>query len=285
MIQSKRKRIIPQSQTSNTLNTDEDVIISQISIFERYKTEISSSPLFECITDTITLHITTNIQCLAIGLPFTSTPALYQLALLDLIAERLGVTKDKILIWDPILSLDHNDEFDAVEPKEVVLNQMGLEKLGFTISEPTTTDQHSDQDININHDTFYFLPHAPMDLTEIILRNNHPKMLLGNNVLVHALRLPSENFKIKCPSMNQVVKVAQPSLNSTIPTGEFKFQTVTKKKKRRNRKKNNIANVDEHNEDVNFVKSCIITELPDETNNIDFARAFSDLAFHLIDYI
>lgn len=142
------------------------------------------------------------IRCLALGSPCDSKPALYQLGYILELAEYLGVTDEDISFYDP------------------VFNENDKEVLKLWSIEESYTPKNIDT-------TLFFLPHAGLDLTEVILNENRPRWMLANNLITHTERLSQQKLHDTYETISTLVKVME-NKQEVKKTDEF----VTVKKKR-----------------------------------------------------
>lgn len=96
---------------------------------------------------------TIHIRCLALGSPTDSLNAMFQLALLNLIVDKLGIARERVTMWDPVFQSMDKDLF---------------EKLGYCIKEEEDESLFEDS----NNVILYYMIHSPPFLTEKILKQH-----------------------------------------------------------------------------------------------------------------
>lgn len=111
--------------------------------------ELTNNQVDPTATNTIT-----DIRCLALGSPTDSHIAMYQLALLQLIAEYLTVSSSKISVWDPVIAKDDLELFKHLD--------MNVE------SESEYNDTHNEGQ-ELKPTTLVYMIHAPPSLTESVI--------------------------------------------------------------------------------------------------------------------
>lgn len=167
-----------------------------LSDLESKKHQVKSSKFMENLIDSFnefqlsSINVT-SIRCLALGQPSESAgstmPAMYQLALLQLLQDYFEIESKKISFWDPL--------FNEID------NSI-LEKSGYTISKglPTETELNS---------CLFYMPHAPLFLTNDILQlttNSDNCFIIGNLLTSYDTRVPSQDLKEKYPYLNTTMK-------------------------------------------------------------------------------
>lgn len=221
------------------------------------------------------------VRCLAIGSFTYDFPARYQLALLLEIVEYLKVFNetDKLLvsIFDPVF-IDEDENF---------IEQMGST---WTIDEKLpSTNFFSDS-------TFYFLPHAPLDLTENVLVKEMPKYYLANNVIQHTDRYTASQLHEKYPVISKLVYLIQK--NQPLSKKDFEsenldaaadgFTTFVSKRNRKNKKNNKYIfkepTIDYYSITTYFKDAKVVTDFKNGESLKDkpWVNSFSDLTFHSI---
>lgn len=211
------------------------------------------------------------IRCLAIGGFTDDFPARYQLALLLELYDVLLNEESKILvsIYDPVFT----DEDKAF------ISNMGD---SWSIEETITYSEENVDSI------LYFLPHAPLDLTEDILINEKPKYWLANNIIQHVDRYTKLQLHEKYPLISKLVHVleARNPVYKKQENNQDGFSTFVSKKKRRNNKfKLQEVEIDYDNT-VSYFNTCkILTDFDsgDLLKDKPWINAFSDLTLHLIE--
>ena len=223
------------------------------------------------------------IRCLAIGNFTDDFPARYQLALLLEITDYIEHTGDGtslfVSIYDPVFT---------IQDKNFI-----KERGSFWSIDETLPSKNFESD-----STLYFLPHAPLDLTEAILVKERPKYYLANNVFQHTDRHTASQLNEKYPVLSKLVNVLQTSQtengkeNNTNREDLLKdddFITYVSRKKNRRNKKNKYVlqkpQIDYSLIDSYFQNCRILTDFNNGQHLKDkpWVNSFSDLTFHVID--
>ena len=257
---------------------------------QEYRTTIRASAMFNDLCETLFKYKeqVTRIRCLALGEFYSDFPAKYQLALLLEILEFLERDRDqKILvsIYDPVFGKD----------EKTFIEKMGS---NWTIDELIT----GDDDVHLMH-TLFYLPHAPLDLTNTVLLREKPSLLLANNVTEHISRYTKLELFQKYPALSRLVYLlentdsASKSVQSVISSSETpgdavsdgnNFTTYTSKRRRRkNKSKFLFQEPDIDYSSINtWFESCkILTTFENGALLKDkpWANSFSDMSLHLIE--
>lgn len=127
-----------------------------------YRAQLQKPLLFRDEIETICgkLPKITHIRSLALGPPTSSLQAMYQLAFLLEVADLLLVDPSKISHWDPAFTKEDTEL---------------IEELGSTVAETYSPEGT----------ILYFMPHAPLTMTETVILDEEPKYLLANNLISH----------------------------------------------------------------------------------------------------
>lgn len=196
----------------------------------------------------------TQIRCLALGSPSQSNNALYQLAYLQELARVLEVCR--ISVCDPVFS--DLDIFLFQKLKYPV-------ELHFDNTEP--------------EETLYFMPHAPLELTDVILINEKPHHVLANNIISHTDRFTKLKLHETYPVIAFLVKLTE-SEPKNGPTDDG----FSKPKKRRNKLAYSEPKIDyDFNHPNCYFDKVEIVPFQQNFNKGDpWGTSFSDLAYHNI---
>ncbi|CCD27160.1 Ber1p NDAI_0J02680 [Naumovozyma dairenensis CBS 421] len=261
-------------------------------VLNSYRQIINASSMFEDLINSLNPYKTKIklIRCLAIGSFHQDLPARYQLALLLEIIQYLSSHSTDnnnneqqsitVSIYDPIFD---KDDLDYISTKQQKENWKLEESMPFVSS---------------NDLTLFFLPHAPLNLTETILNIERPKLCLANNIITHTDRYTKLQLFEKYPFISKLVhsleSTTQPIIPKDIETENDQFETfISKKNKRRNRNNNNKhiiykePTIDYDSIDTYFKNCSILTDfnngklLKDIKNT--WINSFSDLTLHLIE--
>lgn len=195
----------------------------------------------------------TKVRCVALGSPSQEEPALYQLALLRLIAENQHIKSRHISLYDPV--------FTALD---IAL----FRRLDYIVEEEYTPTEKDD--------CLYFLPHAPLNLTNTVLLQE-PKFFLSNNAVRHTERLAKAELHAKYPLLSKLVHILEPSTASVPGDG---FTPVVRRRHRKNKAKLIDTNIN-YDEIRSYFSSAAMTSFK-EWEEGPWLNAFTDLALHVI---
>ncbi|SCU97473.1 LAFA_0G11606g1_1 [Lachancea sp. 'fantastica'] len=208
------------------------------------------------------------IRCLAIGSFFEEFAALYQLALLLELTEHFNAESEKPLevsIYDPVFTKADKEFISKQGPEWSI-------------------DEKLEDDTTKTEDVLFFLPHAPLDLTEDILTLEKPKLMLANHVAKHVDRYTKSQLFKKYPKLAKLNHLLGPTESDVlVPSSDF--QTFVSRRARRKRK--NIPSQDPADYsavETYFGQISILTDFDGGTilANEPWLNSFSDLALHRI---
>ncbi|CAH6722192.1 SRR1-like protein Ber1p [[Candida] jaroonii] len=177
------------------------------------------------------------LRCLALGSPSDSNIAMYQLAFLVLLQEKF---KFEVSAYDPIFNDNDNELFSYLK---------------ITVEEDFEAEMET---------TLYYLPHAPLDLTETIIKTEI-KYMLGNNIAKHTERLTKSKLHQQYPTLSHLV-------NLTTQETKDEFITVSRRKKY-------VPPKIEYDYSTTYFKSLQLTEF----DNDGPLNCFSDMTLHVIE--
>lgn len=247
-------------------------------LLKAYRIIIKESNLFKEFVDKLRPFIDQidRIRCLAIGAIHDDFPARYQLAFLLEAHETIQKLKDEkvlVSIYDPVFT-----EEDILYIKKLGIN--------WTIDE-----EHSIWNGN-SDSTLFFLPHAPLNLTEIVLREECPKYWLANNIIQHTDRYTKQQLNDKYPLTSKLVNINLSIKNASKEAVLKKntqnldcFTTFTSKRKRRNNKLISKEPTIDYEAIKSYFNSCDIISTFENGSLLKekpWNNSFSDLAFHII---
>lgn len=153
----------------------------------------------------------TKVRCIALGSITEEPLLLYQYLFLVLLVELLSV--DVVTLWDPVFNDTDREIFTSRNHK---------------VSEKTDSSK----------DTFYFMPHIPIEVFDDILANEKPTAMLTNNISLYSTKWSDldlySKFKYIALLMNSCDIQKIDTCTDSVENG---FQIASGKKKRRNRNK------------------------------------------------
>lgn len=201
------------------------------------------------------------IRCLALGSPTLEFQALYQLALLKLIAKEFEILPENISLYDPAFTDEDNTLLVTEEH--------------YVVEEAENTSPS---------DTLYYMPHAPRSVTDSYLHNVKPIWVLGNDVRVTMGSLSKNKFLDQCPRLAKLVHFAEannkPKTSPPAPLSDF--SVVTGRRRRNGPKKNVYVEpvLDYDLVDVYF-DNITVTRIESPASP-PWNNSFSDLALNTI---
>lgn len=269
--------------TNDTITTiiKKKISRSKIKTFDEYLTcnrdDVKGSEMFKELCEKLEpdrLKIK-KIRCLAIGSFTQDFPARYQMALLlelkDFFNEgRKAEDKIQISIYDPVFTDDDKS----------YIKKMGQ---NWSIDEVVTRDEQDPAA------TLFFLPHAPLDLTEYILREETPIYWLANNIIQHTDRYTKQKLHDMYPTISKLLHYYDSNKDVTsekhINDG---FSKVTSKRRRRGKAdkfKFEEPPIDYSSVETYFSECEIITDFNNGEllKNQPWINSFSDLTYHYIE--
>jgi hypothetical protein len=249
-IKIKARRRIVGIQSPDDTSTEAVDLLSQN--LQAKITVIQESQLYKEIQRSFANIKLVKIRCVALGSPCQDEPALYQLALLKAIAEEYNITSGHISIYDPVFSSLDNQLFN---------------NLGYRVEEAF--------DALDNDSCLYFLPHAPLDLTNAVLRQQ-PKFFLSNNVLSHTQRVLKSDLHEKYPLLSKLVHTLEKNTEHVVDD----FQPIVKRKNRRQKNKFREPKIDYTAIESYFSEPTVVSFK--EIEQGPWLNSFTDLAFHVI---
>ena len=177
----------------------------------RHRECIRSSKLHELVETRLRPFRIRHIRCLALGSPTSVFQPLHQLALLDVLREDLGMPRTAVSVYDP-----------AFTPLDRILLQ---EHCGYTVEEDCFWDSSF---------TLYYMPHASRSMTETLLNDKKPILMLGNDLSVTIGTLNLAKFLESYPTLATIVHLVEKKL--PVATSDEKFTQVKCRRKRRPKK-------------------------------------------------
>lgn len=207
------------------------------------------------------------VRCLAIGSFYEDQQAKYQLALLLLLVDHIACDQIAVSIYDPVFN-DQDKEF--------------IKQRGWVVEE--TRSQEND----CSADTLFFLPHAPLDLTELVLKAERPKLWLANHIVAHTDRYTKSQLNEKYPVISKLVHVLECTQVHSSATEEEAFTTFVPKRKRKSNKnkyKYTEPDIDYTSICTHFEHCKVLTDFKQGLllKNDFWVNSFSDLALQLIE--
>lgn len=213
--------------------------------------ELETSRLVEELCEHFRVDEICNLICLALGSPELSSAARFQLALVDCLVKRLQLDPSKVFLYDPVFTK---------------IDKQLLDTLGYRIELLESAVKNSEHSSKV----LYFLPHASLELTEQVVSQYSPHILLANDVVAHTDRLTKRKLFETYRTLSYMTLL----LDS--PSPETGFKTVTKNRK------NKRAYVEpelDYSKDIMHFNTVTIHRL---TISGSWDNAFTDLALHYL---
>lgn len=175
----------PKTPTASKTPSNETEPVARLQKrLETYRNTLTRSHLLEGSFNQLENHPFTAIRCLALGSPSESSASIYQLAYLLEIAEHFEVPPNAVSFYDPV--------FEAAD-------EALFELLGFVVEET-----HEPQER-----TLYFLPHAPLDLTESLFTEKKPSLVLANDMVTHTERMSRQKLHDQYRQLSLLVHLVE----------------------------------------------------------------------------
>lgn len=201
------------------------------------------------------------VRCLALGCFSEDAPARYQLALL---MEMISILQlEKCSLFDPAFN-KQDLEFIQQNEKWVVEETPSFES-----------------DIG-PESILFFLPHAPLSLTESVIISESPKYWLANNLLRHTDRYTKSQLHQKYPHISLLTHYMNKNHKPIVE--DDGFTTFTSKRRRNQKNIFQEAKIDYNAIDSPY-KECVLLldfENGAQLCNHPWNNAFSDLALHCL---
>lgn len=181
-----------KSRRKNKYVIQEKTVDDYLAILAEKKAKLQQSKFMERLAQIFQefdLPEINSIRCLALGPPSdtaSTMPAMYQLALLQLLTELLRVPNTHVSVWDPVFS---------------DMDKSILEKSGYQVSPELPN-------VELNCCLFY-MPHAPLSLTNDILatlEKSKISIILGNLLTTYDTRVSPADLEEKYPYLNATMK-------------------------------------------------------------------------------
>lgn len=229
---------------------------------------IRGSELLQSLHQSLTPFQVTHVRCLALGNFHQDFPARFQLALLLELLDLLKVSRCSF--YDPV--------FDD-------------EDLAYINGNGSWSVDESSPFLDVNpSQIMFFLPHAPLDLTEKVIAEESPKVWLANHLLQHTDRLTKvqlyDKYPLLCKLVNYINSNTATKIRSATDTDEDGFQTFTSSRKRKSKARNKFKEtVIEYDVIESYFNDCkIINDFENGSllANKIWLNSFSDLALHVI---
>jgi hypothetical protein len=182
-----------KSRRKNKYVVQEKSVDDYLAILAENRAKLARSKFMETLAQIFQefqLPRINSIRCLALGPPSdtaSTMPAMYQLALLQLLTEQLSVPNTSVSVWDPVFS---------------DMDKSILEKAGYQVSEELPSSVELDS-------CLFYMPHAPLSLTDDTLASldqSKTSIIFGNLLTTYDTRISSTDLEQKYPHLNATMK-------------------------------------------------------------------------------
>ncbi|SJM86835.1 related to SRR1-like protein BER1 [Zygosaccharomyces bailii] len=273
-------------------------------VLREFRDDIKCSEMFKFLCGSLEPYrdVVDRVRCLAIGSFHDEFPAKYQMALLCELVSFFSADV-QVSIYDPVFTK---------EDYEYVTNLHN-----WSVSqEPPCWIKDSTR-------TLFFLPHAPLDLTEQVLQRECPHLWLANHAVAHTDRYAEFQLYEKYPIMSKLVYLlnqetselplrtsgketntagrtitkatvqqsterdenAAVRVRTSVTTRSEEFTPFIPRRKRRNRKSFQAPQLDYAKINSHFESCRVLQDFNggELLKNKPWINSFSDLALHLIE--
>lgn len=241
-------------------------------VLQDYRDEIKKSVMFKELCRSLNPYCAniSKIRCLAIGSFYEEFPAKWQLALLMELIDYLEEEGKKhsilVSVYDPAFT-ERDLQF---------VSQL----------ERWSVDKHLKTEWEEEHDQIlFFLPHAPLDLTELVLDREQPKYWLANHLLAHTDRYTKRQLFEKYPLISKLVNGLSEDSQAQKVTQDNAFTTFVPRRKRKNRQVYQEPKLDYSRINSKFDRCKVLQNFQQGSLLRDqpWINSFSDLALQLIE--
>lgn len=238
-------------------------------VLQECRDEIKKSQMFKELCESLEAYRREiiRVRCLAIGSFHEEFPAKWQLAFLMEVVDYLDECKPLVSMYDPVFT---DDDLKFISELE-----------GWSVDEEISAEWIED-----SSRTLFFLPHAPLDLTEIVLDKEQPRYWLANHFVAHTDRYTKSQLFEKYPLISKLVNSlcedANSSKNQIAPSDEF--TAFVPRRKRKNKRIYQEPKLDYSSIESKFAECKLLQDFQQGQllRNQPWINSFSDLAFHLI---
>ena len=236
---------------------------------QRCRTEVQESRMFADLTTHLEPHKErlTRIRCLALGKFHEEAPARWQLALLLELVDYLG----------------HEVQCSLYDPAFTAEELSYVEQLG----ERWSVDEQSPWSTESSDKLLFFLPHAPLSLTESVVEAEQPRLWLANQLVQHTDRYTKAQLFEKYPLISKLVSYLDSgSKVGTASTDGFSaFVPKRSRRQRRNKAVYREPDIDYGSVKSYFTGCTVLTDFSggELLRDKPWLNAFSDLALHRIE--
>lgn len=222
---------------------------------------VRESGMFKSLCESIQEYELTCIRCLALGSFHEDVPARFQLALLLELCEQ--IKQGRCSLYDPVFS---NKDVEYINS----LPNWSVDEVSPFSGEETDK-------------VLFFLPHAPLDLTETVISAESPRIWLANNLVQHTDRYTKIELYRKYPKISKLVHyIGRTTVIDEMDSGGFQPFSSKKRKSGRNKYKEPVI---DYTTIYSYFADCLIVndfEGGSLLQNQPWLNSFSDLTLHFI---
>ncbi|GAV52563.1 hypothetical protein ZYGR_0AG05540 [Zygosaccharomyces rouxii] len=238
-------------------------------VLGEYRHEIKKSQMFKELCQSLEAyrqHIV-RVRCLAIGSFHEEFPAKWQLALLMEVLDYLNASNPSVSLYDPVFTEEDLRFVSLLE--------------GWSVDERISPEWIKD-----SSRTLFFLPHAPLDLTELVLGKEQPKYWLANHFVAHTDRYTKLQLFETYPLISKLVNsLSETDSPRDQAASQDEFTTFVSRRRRKNRQTYQEPKLDYSSIGSSFQKCQLLQDFQrgELLKDQPWINSFSDLALHLID--
>lgn len=235
----------------------------------KHRETVRSSEMFKNLKEHLEPHRKDirRVRCLAIGSFHEEFAALYQLALLLETCDHLKPSEGepiRVSVYDPVFTTSDQDFIKNLGPD-------------WSVDEETPWEPSEARYV------LFFLPHAPLDLTERVVTLDRPHLWLANHIVKHTDRYTKFQLFDKYPVLSKLLN-SLVNAQESVPDSEFK-PFVSRKNRRKNKTRIQEQVIDYSAIPTHFSKCKILTDFNNGKTLADqpWINSFSDLTLHLFE--
>ena len=236
------------------------------------------------------------VRCIGLGSPTSSTAAVYQLALLQLIVDTGDDTV--VSLWDPVFSREDTELFTqlgyVVEEKLSHTQVVAGAKTNTEAEVEAETDAKAEVeaevevcvDVDADADsstTLYYMPHLPIDVLETIIATEHPTRMLTNDLSVYTFKYTDAKYFELYPNCARIAHLTSSTKATTISSPDDEFVVVKKSRPRSRSRKAYVPPAVEYDMDSAFFLTAIATRITTGQNtHSEWDAAFTDTSYYTL---
>lgn len=236
------------------------------------------------------------VRCIGLGSPTSSTAAVYQLALLQLIVDTGDDTV--VSLWDPVFSREDTELFTqlgyVVEEKlshtQVVAGAKTITEAEVEAETDAKAEVEAEVEVCLDVDadadsstTLYYMPHLPIDVLETIIATEHPTRMLTNDLSVYTFKYTDSKYFELYPNCARIAHLTSSTKTTTISSPDDGFVVVKKSRPRSRSRKAYVPPVVDYDMDSAFFPTAIATRITTGQNtHSEWDSAFTDTSYYTL---